>query len=47
MLDLDFLDLHPFSMLKLRKAEKLREKRWGYKKGAKKATVNDPNPWLD
>jgi hypothetical protein len=43
MLDLDFLDLHPFSMLKLKKAEKPGEKRWEYKKEQKKTTVNDPN----
>jgi hypothetical protein len=49
-LDLDFLDLHPFSMLKLKRGGKSEEKQWEYKKGSKKgakkeekkATVNDP-----
>jgi hypothetical protein len=32
-LDLDFLDLHPFCMLKLKRGKKPGEKRWEYEKG--------------
>jgi hypothetical protein len=50
-LDLDFLDLHPFCVLKLKRGKKPGEKRREYKKGrkkgakkgGKKATVNNPN----
>jgi hypothetical protein len=46
MLDLDFLVLHPFCILKLKRGKKPGEKRWDYKKeskkGAKKPTVNNP-----
>jgi hypothetical protein len=36
MLDLEFLDLHPFFMLKLKGGKKPGEKRWEYEKGRKK-----------